>query len=92
MARQAQPKPREHGKTGAGPARSLIDWKDPVHNKHVLDWRGRAHTFGLVPLEDDGAQIDGVSAATTPTALLEEEEPEAAHDQHVSELIGGDVE
>ena len=77
MARKAQQR-----------ASSLIDWKDPEHNKHVLDWRGRAHTFGLVPLEDDGEPIDGVSATTTPTELLAEEEPEALHDQHVDEVVG----
>jgi RNA polymerase primary sigma factor len=70
----------------------MIDWKDPEHNKHVLDWRGRAHTFGLVPLEDDGEPIDGVSATTTAEELLEEEEPEAAHEQHVDELAGAEDE
>jgi RNA polymerase primary sigma factor len=84
MARQAQPKSPKPARRAA----SLIDWKDPEHNKHVLDWRGRAHTFGLVPLEDDGEPIDGVSATTTPTELLAEEEPEALHDQHVDEFIG----
>jgi RNA polymerase primary sigma factor len=84
MARQAQPKTSKPARRAA----SLIDWKDPEHNKHVLDWRGRAHTFGLVPLEDDGEPIDGVSATTTPSELLAEEEPEALHDQHVDEFIG----
>jgi RNA polymerase primary sigma factor len=90
MPRQAQPKPQKLPKAPkmARGARSLIDWKDPVHNTHVLDWRGRAHEFGLVPLEDDGEQIDGVSATTTPVGLLEEEEPEAAHEQHADELSG----
>jgi RNA polymerase primary sigma factor len=97
MARQAQPKQSKQPKSPGASKQarrvtSLIDWKEPEHNKHVLDWRGRAHTFGLVPLEDDGEPIDGVSATTTPGELLEEEEPEAAHDQHVDELIvgGGD--
>jgi RNA polymerase primary sigma factor len=92
MATQAQPNPRKSAQKAAlkpAPrAKSMIDWKDPEHNKHVLDWRGRAHTFGLVPLEDDGEPIDGVSATTTVEELLEEEEPEAAHEQHVDELIG----
>jgi RNA polymerase primary sigma factor len=84
MARQAQPKTSKPARRAA----SLIDWKKPEHNKHVLDWRGRAHTFGLVPLEDDGEPIDGVSATTTPTELLQQEEPEALHDQHVDEFVG----
>lgn len=99
MARQAQPKASNPANASNAPkapkvtkpasrAASLIDWKDPEHNKHVLDWRGRAHTFGLVPLANDGEPIDGVSATTTPTELLAEEEPEALHDQHVEEVIG----
>jgi RNA polymerase primary sigma factor len=27
--------------------KSLIEWNDPSHQAHVLDWRHRAHEFGL---------------------------------------------
>src|SRR6476660_5037320 len=32
----------------------LVDWREPERNAHVLDWRDRAHDFGLVPLDDNG--------------------------------------
>ena len=31
---------------------SLIDWEEPQNNAHVLDWRERAHGFGLMPVSD----------------------------------------
>ena len=31
---------------------SLIDWQEPENNAHVLDWRERAHEFGLMPVGD----------------------------------------
>jgi RNA polymerase primary sigma factor len=40
----------------------------------VLDWRDRAHDFGLVPLEDTGVDEPVVEPASR---LIEEEEPEA---------------
>ena len=78
----------------------LVDWREPERNAHVLDWRDRAHDFGLVPLEDNG----GVEArvAEPPSRLIEEEEPEAfeemrfdreaeepEEDEHVEELPAG---
>ena len=27
--------------------KSLIEWEDPSRQAHVLDWRQRAHDFGL---------------------------------------------
>jgi RNA polymerase primary sigma factor len=53
---------------------SLIDWHEPDRNAHVLDWRQRAHEFGLVPL-DSHSQVDQV--VEPPEQLLEEDEPEA---------------
>jgi RNA polymerase primary sigma factor len=41
----------------------------------VLDWRERAHEFGLVPLDE--ADEPGTSVEQPPGRLLEEEEPEA---------------
>jgi RNA polymerase primary sigma factor len=54
---------------------SLIDWREPSRNAHVLDWRERAHDFGLVPLDE--ADEPGTSVEQPPGRLLEEEEPEA---------------
>ena len=58
---------------------SLVDWKEPEHNASVLDWRDRAHTFGLVPLEEGG--IDAV--VEPPEQLIEEDDPEAFDDQRL---------
>jgi RNA polymerase primary sigma factor len=78
----------------------LVDWREPERNAHVLDWRDRAHDFGLVPLDDTG----GVEARVAEPAsrLIEEEEPEAfeelrfdreaeepMEDEHVDELPAG---
>src|SRR5262245_10949150 len=53
----------------------LVDWREPGRNAHVLDWRDRAHEFGLVPLDDTGLVE---SAVVEPTSrLIEEEEPVA---------------
>jgi len=56
----------------------LVDWRQPERNAHVLDWRERAHAFGLVPLEEQGLQP---SVVEPPERLLEEEEPEAFEEQ-----------
>ncbi len=53
----------------------LVDWREPERNAHVLDWRDRAHEFGLVPLEDTGLLEETV--VEPPSRLIEEEEPEA---------------
>jgi len=63
---------------------SLIDWQDPDRNINVLDWRRRAHGFGLVPVEspdEDVEDADGVIDA--PERLVNEEEPEAFEQQDV---------
>src|SRR5215813_12748771 len=53
----------------------LVDWREPGRNAHVLDWRDRAHEFGLVPLDDTGLVENAVVEPTS--RLIEEEEPEA---------------
>jgi RNA polymerase sigma factor (sigma-70 family) len=63
----------------ADPDEPLIDWDRPERNSHVLDWRERAHEFGLTPVEDDGA-VDG-PVVEPASQLVFEEEPEAAEDQ-----------
>ena len=68
---------------------SLIDWREPEANAHVLDWRERAHQFGLLPASDDaegsGHEAGGSRelAALAPERILAEEEPEAFEDQDV---------
>ena len=62
---------------------SLVDWRDPERNAHVLDWRERAHAFGLVPLEERGAPEPPI--VEPPERLLEEEEPEAFEEQPLEE-------
>jgi RNA polymerase primary sigma factor len=55
---------------------SLIDWREPENNAHVLDWRERAHEFGLMPAGD--ADSDEPEAVVLPAdRLIDEEETEA---------------
>ena len=63
---------------------SLIDWDEHVRNAHVLDWRGRAREFGLLPAGDGDTDDAVVAAATPPERLLEEEEPEAFDEQPIA--------
>jgi len=63
-------------------AAGLIDWNSPEPNAHLLDWRSRAHDFGLVSVED-GEHAEEFSVILPAERLLEEEEPEAAEDQDV---------
>lgn len=64
-----------------GTGTSLVDWREPEQNARVLDWRRRAHEFGLVPVEGHGAGAAAV--VEPPDRLLEEEEPEAFDEQPV---------
>src|SRR5919197_5447940 len=66
---------------------SLIDWRDPERNAHVLDWRRRAHEFGLVPVAetDEEEEASPASLHEMPERLLHEEEPEAFEDQHLED-------
>jgi RNA polymerase primary sigma factor len=65
-------------------AGSLVDWHEPERNAHVLDWRERAHEFGLVPIAEEGSVETHV--VEPPDQLLREEEPEAFEPQPVDEL------
>jgi RNA polymerase primary sigma factor len=56
----------------------LIDWNEPSRNAHILDWRGRAHEFGLVPLDETDADDNLPEPIASADRLLREEEPEAA--------------
>ncbi|HXW05863.1 MAG TPA: sigma-70 family RNA polymerase sigma factor [Vicinamibacterales bacterium] len=76
---------------GAAPGRrragedTLIDWREPERNIHVLDWRERAHQFGLVPLDRDTDEVEGLHrlAPRDPELLIEEEEDEAFDRQRI---------
>jgi hypothetical protein len=61
---------------------SLVDWREPERNARILDWRERAHTFGLVPVERSGPVEQVVEP---PERLLSEEEPEAFEEQPLDE-------
>ena len=63
--------------------RSLIDWRETSNNSQVLDWRDRAHQFGLIPLEEDGELLDTLKSNHPPGQLIEEEEPESLADQAI---------
>jgi RNA polymerase primary sigma factor len=74
-----------------GRAGSLINWREPGRNAHILDWRSRAHEFGLVPAAHDEEADEEPPPAIVepPLTLLDEEEPEAFVRQTVR---GADVE
>src|SRR5687767_6031077 len=67
--------PRRPGrpKRSEGEGTSLIDWQEPESNAHVLDWRERAHGFGLMPATGD----DTETVILPPERLLDEEDGEA---------------
>ncbi|HEX6972905.1 MAG TPA: sigma-70 family RNA polymerase sigma factor [Vicinamibacterales bacterium] len=54
---------------------------------HVLDWRERAHEYGIVP----GDESEPGMVVTPPQMLIEEEEPEALDDQHVPDEDDGEL-
>jgi RNA polymerase primary sigma factor len=62
---------------------SLVDWREPERNARVLDWRERAHEFGLNPVEGQGPVEPPI--VEPPERLLEEEEPEAFEEQPLEE-------
>ncbi len=60
----------------AGRRKSLIEWNDPSTQVHLLDWRRRAHEFGLDVEEREDTE-GGQPFQVAPEQLLAEEEPEA---------------
>jgi RNA polymerase primary sigma factor len=62
--------------------RSLVDWEAPEPNATLLDWRDRAHQFGLMPFEESEAGGD-LPRVPPPDRLLAEEEPEAFDSQAI---------
>ena len=79
--------PRAKAGRPRGRRGSLIDWRDPDRNNDVLDWRQRAHEFGLVPVDTWNDETEPRSAGVIegPERLLHDEEPEAFEDQHIDE-------
>jgi hypothetical protein len=61
----------KRGQEGGGT--SLIDWQEPESNAHVLDWRERAHGFGLMPATGD----DTETVILPPERLIDEDDVEA---------------
>jgi RNA polymerase primary sigma factor len=63
----------------AGEAETLIDWTQPEQNAHLLDWRQRAHEYGLAGDDTDE------TAVLPPDRLLREDDPEAFDDQSIDD-------
>ncbi len=60
----------------------------------MLDWRRRAHEFGLVPVDtwtDDDGEPRRASVADGPEQLLHDEEPEAYEEQRLDEAGGEEL-
>ena len=60
-------------------AETLIDWRQPESNAHVLDWRHRAHDFGILPADESEDEV------FPPHQLIAEDDPEAFDRQRVDE-------
>jgi RNA polymerase primary sigma factor len=71
--------------TGSQSAPELIDWREPAQNARILDWRRRAHEFGLTPIADDG-EDEGAPIVLPADRLIGEEESEAAASLRLDEL------
>jgi RNA polymerase sigma factor (sigma-70 family) len=69
--------------------KSLIDWSEPERNARILDWKDRAHEFGLIPVED-GGEMDGPLVEPV-IRRLEEEEREAFEEQDLDEAAGDEL-
>jgi RNA polymerase primary sigma factor len=87
MAR-SKPKTRTPGRPAAGQSSSLIDWREPERNADVLDWRRRAHEFGLSAGEEGEERED--HRPLDPDRLLIEEDAEAFADQSIADADGDD--
>jgi RNA polymerase primary sigma factor len=81
MAKKSHSGPAKRTRAKAADAPSLIDWENPESNQHILDWRARAHDFGLIPV--DQADTSEMPLVQPADQLLHEEEPEAFEEQPV---------
>jgi RNA polymerase primary sigma factor len=91
MARSRQARTPQ-SQAGSRDAASLIDWREPEANADVLDWRRRAHEFGLTPNEDEDEEAHESPGHSTvpPDRLLREEDAEAFDDQPIADAEGED--
>ena len=80
----------KHDAAATDPGTSLIDWHEQDRNAHVLDWRARAHEFGLVPLDEHDQPM--MPLHQPPEQILEEEEDEAFERQDIRAERDEDVE
>jgi RNA polymerase primary sigma factor len=78
--RAAAPRPGPRRRGARHDSDSLIDWTQPDQNAHVLDWRQRAHEFGIVPADDTDETV-----VLPARQLVEEDDPEAFDDQMMDE-------
>ena len=69
---------------------SLIDWHEPDRNAHVLDWRARAHDFGLVPLDEHDQPA--LPLHQPADQIIEEEEDEAFERQDIHAAADDELE
>jgi RNA polymerase primary sigma factor len=76
MAKRTHPARR--ARASADP---LVDWRQPERNAHILDWRERAHEFGLLPV-DEQSTVDS-HVVESPERLLRDDDPEAFEEQRV---------
>jgi RNA polymerase primary sigma factor len=81
MVKKAQSKPAKRPRAKALDGPSLIDWENPESNQHILDWRARAHDFGLIPV--DQTDTSEMPLVQSPQQLLQDEEPEAFEEQPI---------
>ncbi len=82
MARTTKTPPSNTLAFRAAPRRkSLIEWNDPSRQVHILDWRQRAHGFGLDV--DEREDVEEGQPFVQPERLLQEEEPEAFTEQPI---------
>jgi RNA polymerase primary sigma factor len=86
MAPTRSPRPSRRPPEASDGA-SLIDWREPGPNADVLDWRRRAHEFGL----GTGDEPDEVGhSMEPPDRLLREEDVEAFEEQPIADAEGED--
>jgi len=81
MPKKPSPASRTLAFKAGGRHKSLIDWKDPANQAHILDWRRRTHEFGIGPEGDGAPTVEETPYGAEPERLLEDEEPEAFRPQ-----------
>ncbi|MGH9349514.1 MAG: sigma-70 factor domain-containing protein [Vicinamibacterales bacterium] len=84
MAKKISSAPKTPGFRTRGRQKSLIEWKDPANQAHILDWRRRTHEFGIGPEGDGAPTAEETPFGAEPERLLQEEEPEAFRPQQLA--------